>query len=187
MSDFTVWFLVALPLALDVFAAGLVFGLAGLERSRWLGMAAGFAAIGGVLIAVGFLLGDAMEGAVGTAALYVAGTVLLVIGLRGIMHGVQSGNVGDVQVVPPLTNQKIGVTALAVAIDKLAVGLSFAVLEAPMGLLVGIVAGQAFVATLLGLWLGKRLGARAGDFAEIIAGLVFTILGLAVFYKAFSG
>ena len=50
--------------------------------------------------------------------------------------------------------------------------------------MVVIVAGQAFVATLLGLFLGKRLGTRAGDAAEIIAGLVFTGLGLVILYKA---
>jgi manganese efflux pump family protein len=175
------WFLLALPLALDVFAAGLVFGLAGLERSRWVGIAFGFAAIGGTLMAVGILLGDVLEGTFGTVALYIAAAVLLVIGLRGISHGIQSGDGGT---TTSLSTRKIAATALAIAVDKLAVGLSFAVLEAPLGTMVVIVAGQVFVATLLGLSLGKRLGTRAGDAAEIIAGFVFTGLGLAILYKA---
>ena len=83
-----------------------------------------------------------------------------------------------------LSTRQIAATALVIAVDKLAVGLSFAVLEAPLGTMVVIVAGQAFVATLLGLFLGKRLGTRAEDAAEIIAGLVFTGLGLAILYKA---
>lgn len=77
-------------------------------------------------------------------------------------------------------------TAIAVAVDKLAVGLSFSALDAPLGTMVIIVGGQAFVATLLGLLLGKRLGTRAGDAAEIIAGLVFTGLGFVLLYKAFT-
>lgn len=40
------WFFLALPLSLDMFAAGLVFGLGGLGRSRGLGVALGFAALG---------------------------------------------------------------------------------------------------------------------------------------------
>lgn len=184
--DFVVWFLLALPLALDVFAAGLVFGVSGLDRARWLPVALGFAAIGAAFIAAGIFLGDALEGAVGTAALYVAGAILLIIGLRGLQHGLQSGNVGDVKVVPPLTTRKIAVTTVAVAVDKLAVGLSFAVLDAPKAMMVGTVAAQALAATLLGLWLGKKLGTRAGDYAEVIAGVVFTVLGLAVFFKAFT-
>lgn len=178
------WFLLALPLALDVFAAGLVFGLAGLARSRWLTTAAGFAAIGGALVAAGMLLGEALEGATGKVALYVAGIVLLAIGLRGIKHGLPTEGIKP---IPVLTNRKIAMTMVAVAVDKLAVGLSFAVLEAPFVLLTGIVAGQAFVAVLIGLWLGKRFGARAGDFAELVAGVVFSLLGLAVFYKGFTG
>jgi putative Mn2+ efflux pump MntP len=34
--------------------------------------------------------------------------------------------------------------------------------------------------------LGKRLGERAGDAAEIIAGLVFTGLGLVILYQTFT-
>lgn len=182
--DLIPWFLLALPLALDVFAAGLVFGLAGLDRSRWLRVALGFAAIGGVLIAAGIVLGDALEGALGTVTLFVAAIVLLAIGARGIRHGLKSGV--DLQ-VSSLGARKIAVTALAVAIDKLAVGLSFAVLEAPLVAMAVIVAAQAFAATLIGLALGKRLGTRAGDAAEIIAGLVFTGLGLVILYKALGG
>ena len=183
MNEVT-WFLLALPLALDVFAAGLVFGLAGLGRSRWLAIAAGFAAIGGILVAAGMLLGEALEGATGKIAMYVAGVVLLAIGLRGIKHGLPTEGIKP---IPVLTTQKMLTTMIAVAVDKFAVGLSFAVLEAPFALLTAIVAGQAFVAVLIGLWLGKRFGSRAGDFAELIAGVVFAILGLAVFYKGFTG
>jgi putative Mn2+ efflux pump MntP len=177
------WFVVSLPLALDVFAVGLVFGLAGLERMRWLSVALTFAAIGGTMIALGILLGDALSGAMGTAALFVAAIVLLAIGLRAIAHGLGGS---DSPKVAGLDSRRIATTAIAVAVDKLAVGLSFSVLDAPLGMMVVIVGGQAFVATLLGLVLGKRMGTRAGDAAEIIAGVVFTVLGLIVLYKAFA-
>jgi manganese efflux pump family protein len=178
------WFLLALPLALDVFACGLVFGLAGLARTRWLGVALTFAAIGGVMMTVGLLLGETLEGALGTVALYVAGLVLLAIGLRSIGHGVGGSN-GEG--ATPLDTRRIAATTLAVAVDKLAVGLSFSVLDAPASAIVIIVAAQAFVAGLTGLALGKQLGTRAGDAAEIIAGLVFVGLGLVILYQAFTG
>lgn len=182
MSTFA-WFLAALPLALDVFAVGLVFGLAGLERVRWLSVSFLFAAIGGLMIAAGILAGEALTGAFGTAALFVAAIVLLAIGLRAIVHGLE-GN--DSPKVPSLDSRRIASTAIAVAVDKLAIGLTFATLGAPLGPMVVIVGGQALVATFLGLLLGKRFGTRAGDAAELIAGFVFTVLGLIVLYKAFS-
>ena len=181
--DIVTWFLLALPLAFDVFAAGLVFGLAGLERSRWLGVALGFAAIGGTLIVAGILLGDALEGTLGTATKYIAGVVLLLIGGRGIAQGLGGGNN---HAPAALDSRRIVTTGLAVAVDKLAVGLSFAVLGAPVAAMAVIVAGQAFAATMLGLVLGKRLGEQAGDAAEIIAGLVFTGLGLVILYQTFT-
>ncbi len=97
-------------------------------------MAAGFAVLGGALIAGGIVLGDAMEGAAGTAALYLAGAVLLAIGPRSVTYGLRGGGAPAAMT---LTTRKIAITALAVAIDKLAVGLSFAVLDAPLGLMNG--------------------------------------------------
>lgn len=47
------WFRLALPLAIDGFAVGLVFGLGGLPRERWLRVALGFAAVGAVMMAAG--------------------------------------------------------------------------------------------------------------------------------------
>jgi putative Mn2+ efflux pump MntP len=179
--DVITWFLLALPLALDVFAAGLVFGLSGLERSRWFGVALGFALLGGTLIAIGIVLGDTLEGTLGNATKYLAAIALILIGVRGIGHGICGG---DSRAAAPLDTRRIVTTGFAVAVDKLAVGLSFAVLDASVGVMTMIVAGQAFVATLLGLLLGRRLGERAGDVAEIIAGLVFTALGLVIIYQA---
>lgn len=178
------WFLLALPLALDVFAVGLVFGLSGLARERWLGVALIFAVIGGMLIAAGLLLGEALEGAAGRATLYLAAAVLLVIGLRSLWHGWQRD--GSAPQATLITG-KIAATAVAIAIDKFAVGLSFAVLDAPFAPMIAIVAGQAFAATIVGLILGKRLGPRAGDAAEIIAGIVFVGFGAIVLLQAFRG
>src|SRR3954465_15257085 len=76
------WFLLALPLALDVFAVGLIFGLTGLERSRWVGTAFGFAAIGGTLMAVGIVLGTVLEGTFGSVTLYTVAAGLLGLGFR---------------------------------------------------------------------------------------------------------
>lgn len=182
--DLLTWFLLALPLALDVFAVGLVFGLAGLERPRWLRVALGFALIGGALIGAGLLLGETLEGALGTTMLYVAGLLLLVIGVLAIRQGLHADGIA---VPRPLNSRRIVATAIAVAVDKFAVGLSFAAFAAPVGATVTIVAVQTFAATILGIALGKRLGARAGDIAEIVAGLTFTGLGLVVLYQAFGG
>jgi putative Mn2+ efflux pump MntP len=39
---------------------------------------------------------------------------------------------------------------------------------------------QGFVATMLRLMLGKRLGSRLGDAAHALAGAVFVVLGLLI-------
>lgn len=180
------WFLLALPLAIDVFAVGLVFGLGGLPRARWPRVALGLAAIGAAMMTAGIVAGDALEGALGAATLYLAAAALLVIGVRGILHG-RKGDASDPASVKEISSRQVATTGLVIAVDKLAVGLSFAVLGAPAGPLAAIVAVQVFAATLLGLALGARLGSKADDWAEIIAGGVFVVLGLAVLVKALAG
>jgi hypothetical protein len=53
--------------------------------------------------------------------------------------------------------------------------------------LTAIVAGQAFVAVLIGLWLGKRLGARRRLRRTHRWRGLHHLLGLVVFYKGFTG
>ncbi|HEU0116771.1 MAG TPA: manganese efflux pump [Thermomicrobiales bacterium] len=177
-----VWFLIVIPLGIDLFAAGLVFGLSGLPRERWMGTSLLFAVIGAGLLGLGALLGQALSGAAGAVAAYVAGIALLAIGLKTLAQGIKEGRAGE-RKATPLDAGKVTTTGIVVAVDKFAVGLSLAILAAPVGPLIIFVAVQSFAVTLLGLTLGRRLGGRVEGAAEIIGGLVFAGLGLLVLIK----
>ncbi len=72
------------------------------------------------------------------------------------------------------------VLAVATSIDALAVGLSFAVLKVEIlvpALAIGI---GAFLMSGAGFWVGDRFGAVIGSRAEIIGGLVLTVIGLRI-------
>ncbi len=180
------WFLVVIPLGIDIFAAGLVFGLSGMPRERWLMTSLAFAAIGGALFGLGAVLGQAFSGTLGAVAAYAAGIVLLALGVKALRHGIAEGRAGD-RPPPALEQGTVLTTGVVVAIDKFAVGLSFAIFSAPIGPLVVFVVIQSFLLTLLGLALGRRLGGRVEGAAEIIGGLVFAGLGLLVLYKTATG
>ena len=77
--------------------------------------------------------------------------------------------------------------SVATSIDALAAGLTFALVEVailPASLLVGI---TAFVVTLFGVWLGRRVGDIVGKRAELIGGLVLIGIGVKVLIQGLTG
>ena len=70
--------------------------------------------------------------------------------------------------------------SIAVSIDALAVGLSFAMLNVTIWsavIVIGIVAG---VMTIIGMRLGSRLGERFGRKMEMTGGLVLVGIGVKI-------
>ena len=70
--------------------------------------------------------------------------------------------------------------ALSVSLDELAMGFSFGVLRVPVVPALGAIALQALVVSVIGQWIGRRVGAALGERAEMAAGVVLCLLGLAV-------
>jgi putative Mn2+ efflux pump MntP len=68
--------------------------------------------------------------------------------------------------------------ALAIGVDELAAGVALGAFHQPIGLVVGAIAAQAFIASMVGLRVGWALGTRAGTRAGLAAGLV--LIGVAV-------
>jgi len=68
--------------------------------------------------------------------------------------------------------------SLATSIDALAVGLSFAFLEVDIVLACFVIGVIAFLASLTGFLLSKKLGVLVGEKAEIIGGVILIIIGL---------
>jgi putative Mn2+ efflux pump MntP len=77
--------------------------------------------------------------------------------------------------------------ALSVSLDELAVGFSFGVLRLPVAPALVVIALQAFCISLFGLWLGRRVGAAVGERAELLAGVMLCLLGVALAVARLAG
>jgi manganese efflux pump family protein len=73
--------------------------------------------------------------------------------------------------------------AVATSLDALAVGLSFALLEVNLAMASITIGAVAFVNTLLGFMVGKKLSSVVGKRAEIIGGIILVIIGLRIFLE----
>ncbi len=149
-------------------AAGLAYGLAGLPRQRWFAVALIFSFFGVLLPLIGIVAGRWLSDALGAAIAYLAGGFLIVVGLRALGDVFLSRTEDAASSSLSLEARAVVLTGCVVALDNLAVGLALGVAPFRLGPILGYLAIQSFVATLLGLVLGQRLGSRLGPGAEAL-------------------
>ena len=70
--------------------------------------------------------------------------------------------------------------AIATSIDAFAVGVTYAVLKEEVLIPIIIIGVVAFIFTLIGIYLGKKIGDYFGDKFEILGGVVLILLGIRI-------
>lgn len=163
-----------LSLGLDTFAVAVGLGISGLGRRDQLRYGTAFALAEGTMPLVGFLLGQVVAIAVGDVASYVAIALLFGVGLYTIWEATHE----DERTYEGASLGRLGVMALSVSLDELAVGFSIGLLHVPIALAVIYIAAQAFAVTMLGTALGRFLGERVAEGAELLSGVVLSLLAV---------
>jgi putative Mn2+ efflux pump MntP len=183
--------LFVLPLGLDTFALSTVLGVTPLAMRNRIRLALTFAAAEGLMPAVGLLLGVPLGNALGAWSGYLAGAMICGVGLwmwwkqRRDDVNVDKDDSQDSQgeaalIVRAATATGWGLVGLAISVslDELAVGFSFGVLRIPLVPALVLIALQALVVSVVGQWVGSRLGHQLGERAERVAGPALCLLGL---------
>lgn len=182
--------IIFVSLGLDTLAVSLGLGLSGLPRNRWLKVGLTFALFEGLMPVVGLLVGQGLGAALGAIATYVAAGILVVIGGLEIKEAILDDDDDDeaIDFFPSAEKKRpLILTGLSVSLDELAVGFALGVLHVPLGPALAYIAVQAFALTFVGLLIGQRLGKRLGERAELAAGVVVALLGVAIFLSEITG
>jgi putative Mn2+ efflux pump MntP len=178
-----------LSLGLDTFALSTALGVAPLPGRTRLRLALTFATAEGLMPAVGLLLGRPLGDAIGTGAVYIAAVLLIGTGVWLLREGLEDddnaddepgGEAARIMSAAMARGWPLLGIALSVSLDELAMGFSFGVLRVPVVPALGAIALQALVVSVIGQWIGQRVGAALGERAEMAAGVVLCLLGLAV-------
>lgn len=171
-------FILAVGLSMDAFAVSICKGLS-LGKIKIKHMCTAGAWFGGfqaLMPLMGYFLGSFFTGYVTKYAHWVAFILLAIIGADMIKESTQKDDDIDAQ----MNFKTMLLLAIATSIDALAVGVTFAFLDAaiiPAVLFIGTI---TFVCSAVGVRIGSIFGTRYKSRAEIAGGMILIMIGLKI-------
>jgi putative Mn2+ efflux pump MntP len=168
---------VAASVGIGNFGAAAAIGVAGVDRRTRISVALAFALFEGGMPAVGIAIGRSTSDALGTAASLIGGLALCAAGLYGILGTRQPTNPGA-PASPGVW--RLTVLAALLSIDNLVVGFGLGAYRVSLVAAVVVLGSVSAVLGLLGLELGRRLGARADRWSTTVGGVVLIGVGIAI-------
>lgn len=178
--EFLTVLLLAIGLSFDSFAVSVCSGL-NLPHIRFFQAAriAFFLALfQSVMPLVGWLLGNSVKSVIEPVDHWIAFGLLSLIGGKMIIESFIESEAKEIK--NPLDMKVILTLSIATSIDALAVGFSFATLLNKILMAVFVIGSVTFIASMLGILLGKKTGPKINRYAEIIGGLILLFIGIKI-------
>ncbi len=166
---------VALSLALDVFAVSIGVGVHGVERSMKIRIGISFACAEILMNCIGAALGLVVGELVGNVAGYFGFVALLGVGLYMVYEAKR--DLGDRPRMDLSRGWGLIVASLSISLDSLGIGFSILYIGVPLVASLIVIGVVSIAATTLGLSLGRRLGTRVEDSAELLGGVLLALTG----------
>ena len=170
-------FVVAVSLGLDVFAVGVGVGMRGASWQLKVRIGTAFASAEVLMNLAGVGLGKVAGALVGDFAGYIGFAALIAVGLYMTIEAVREAG----QKTPLDFSRGWGlfIASLSISLDSLGIGFSILYIGVPLVLALAIIFAVSICATALGLTLGRALGRRVEEGAELFSGIILTLTGIA--------
>ncbi len=177
---FITLFIIAIGLSFDSFAVSVSSGII---RNRIIfhdavKIAFSLAVFQGSMPLFGWLLGRTISKSVAAFDHWIAFGLLGLLGLRMVISGLREKDKNNV--VDPLKPIVLLSLCIATSIDAFVVGVSFAFLEVRMVIAVLVIGSVTFIASMLGILFGKKIGNRLGGRMEVLGGIILFAIGVKI-------
>ena len=175
--------MLAIGVSMDAFAVSIGKGLTA-KRASWreaLIVAVWFGGFQALMPVIGYYLGVSFADLVEKVDHWIAFGLLVLIGVNMIREALQEDEPegltpGD----DSFAFKTMLLLAIATSIDALAVGVSFAFLQAPLWSSILVIGITTALFSAVGLLIGKKVGDRFHKGAEILGGLILIAIGLKI-------
>lgn len=179
----------AAALAMDAFAVAVVAGLTleSLTKRHVFRLSFHFGLFQALMPALGWAAGIAVRRYIEAFDHWVAFGLLAFVGGRMIRNAVRQNETKPETSSDPTRGWSLVLLSIATSIDALAVGLSLALIGSNIlvpVLVIGIVAAGF---TVLGMYLGRRIGSGWGRNVEILGGIILIAIGIKIVVEQLAG
>ena len=183
----TVWeiLLIGLGVSADAFAVSMCKGVE-MKKIIWkyaLLIALFFGGFQMIMPLIGWGAGSLFQKYITEFDHWIAFGLLLLLGGKMIYDGIfdkDEKKEGDEDKPLKLGLGTLLVMAIATSIDALAVGVTFAFLSVNIWLAVGIIGATTFTFSLIGVFIGVKVGDKFRNKAEILGGVILILLGVKI-------
>ena len=177
---------IAVALAMDAFAVSIATGvcLKRVSPRQVFRLSWHFGLFQALMPILGWSAGAAVHGYMNAFGHWIAFALLSLIGLNMIREAFKPEECGAPQ-KDPTRGLSLVMLSLATSMDALAVGFSVSMLDISIWLPAFIIGVVAALFTIVGLQIGKRIGALTtiGFYAELLGGSVLLCIGVNILYQ----
>lgn len=182
MAHLVTYFLTAIGLAMDAFAAAVCKGLSmkkvKIKNAIILGFA--FGLFQAIMPLIGWAVGRSLEQYIKNLDHWIAFVLLAFIGGRMLFESLSRSDDKSIEYADELNLKEVLVLAIATSIDALAVGVTFACLAYDIGIAALIIGLMTFALSLAGVYIGNVFGAKDKRKAEFCGGAILILIGLKI-------
>lgn len=178
--DIVTILLIALGLAMDCFAVSLGIGTSPIKKDARtvFRLTFHFGLFQGLMTFLGWLAGSSIVDLISNFDHWIAFGLLVWVGGRMIRESLSTKEEEDP--CNPSRGKTLIMLSVATSIDALAVGLSLAFVDGSILVSSLVIGATSVLLSLLGLFIGGRLGCKFGKRMELVGGLVLIGIGLRV-------
>jgi manganese efflux pump family protein len=171
---------IAVALAMDAFAVALAAGavLNPLTGRHLFRFGFHFGLFQALMPIAGWAMGIAVQKWISAYDHWIAFVLLAFVGGRMILEAFEDKE--EKGASDPTRGVTMIILSIATSIDALAVGLSLAMLNVSVWVPAAVIGVVASVLTVVGMLLGRRLGANWGKRVEVCGGIVLCGIGLKI-------
>ena len=171
-------FLIAVALAMDAFSVSMTKGFTqkNLTRSQILYYGLFFGGFQALMPILGYFCGNVIASVVESLAPIVGFVLLLAIGLNMIRESFSD----DDEITDRFSFREVTLLAIATSIDAFAVGITIALIKDPILISSAIIGIVAFIFSIVGIFIGKKLGDYVGDKFQILGGVILILIGIKI-------
>lgn len=183
MEMFIEFLLIGIGLSMDAFAVAICKGLAMRKVNKKQALVIGlfFGGFQALMPLLGWALGIQFQNYITNVDHWIAFVLLCFIGGKMIVEALKPEDEEAVEVMDaPLNLKELLVLAIATSIDALAVGVTFAFLDYPIGEAVSVIGITTLILSVAGVYVGNFFGNRYKNKAEFAGGLILVLLGVKI-------